>query len=209
MGQRRGRGGRPKLREADPGEKITISVRITQEMKQRLEEVADASGRSQSQEAELRLVRSLDRQDLLPEVLTLAFGREAAGLLMMLGLVMNVAGEGQHVGSDEELEGKPWTDNPVAFGNVIYAALALLEAAKPKGDDSGPTYGVNIAEAMLKSLRRHHGRHADWFARHSRAVDEIRSILGPIATRMVEARKAAGWVLGLANRLDLMEKKKP
>src|SRR5262245_15601387 len=65
MIQRRGHGGRPKTREADPGEKITISVRITQEMKQRLEETAAATGRSQSQEVELRLDRSFDREDLL------------------------------------------------------------------------------------------------------------------------------------------------
>jgi hypothetical protein len=42
-------------------------------MKQRLEETAAATGRSQSQEVELRLDRSFDREDLLPDVLSLAF----------------------------------------------------------------------------------------------------------------------------------------
>jgi predicted transcriptional regulator len=60
-------------------------LRVTPELKQRLDAAAEASGRSQSQEAEFRLERSFDRTDLLAEVLTLAYGEEAAALLREAG----------------------------------------------------------------------------------------------------------------------------
>jgi DNA end-binding protein Ku len=59
--------GRPR-QDAEPGERAQLSFRVTAELKRRLDAAADESGRSQSQEAEFRLERSFDRQDLLSEV---------------------------------------------------------------------------------------------------------------------------------------------
>src|SRR5262245_46593766 len=89
---RKGFGGRPRKHESEAGEKLHLGIRVTPEMKQRLEAVAAANGRSQSQEAEIRLQRTFDRQDLLVEVLTVGFGKELAGILMMLGVAMLWAG---------------------------------------------------------------------------------------------------------------------
>ncbi len=55
------RGGRPK-RQPKPGERVQLSLRVTPELKAELDEAANQSGRSQSQEAELRLERSFERQ---------------------------------------------------------------------------------------------------------------------------------------------------
>lgn len=56
--------GRPRT-EPEDGERIQLSFRITPELKRHLADAADANGRSQSQEAELRLQKSfwLDEAD--------------------------------------------------------------------------------------------------------------------------------------------------
>ena len=64
------------------GERFQLGIRVTPDLKRRLDAAAEAGGRSQSQEAEFRLERSFDHEDLLPEALTLAYGRKLAGMLM-------------------------------------------------------------------------------------------------------------------------------
>ena len=51
--------GRP-TKTPKPGERVQLGLRVTPEMKKRLEKAAIKNGRSISQEAELRLERSLD-----------------------------------------------------------------------------------------------------------------------------------------------------
>src|SRR5262245_11105623 len=65
--------GRPVV-EAAPGQRAGLSLRVTPELKQQLEETALKKGRSLSQEAEFRLERSFEHEGLLREVLTLACG---------------------------------------------------------------------------------------------------------------------------------------
>jgi integrase len=64
---------------------VWLRLKITSVMRTRLDHAARASGRTLRQEAEVRIERSFDRQDLLPEVLRLAYGKRAANLLMRLG----------------------------------------------------------------------------------------------------------------------------
>jgi hypothetical protein len=80
--------GAPPKRDPKPGERFQIGVRVTPELKRRLDAAAEQSGRSQSQEAELRLERSFDRTDLLTEVMTLAYGKDIATDLMRIGAEM-------------------------------------------------------------------------------------------------------------------------
>jgi len=80
--------GAPPKRDPEPGERFQLGVRVTAELKRKLDAAAEQSGRSQSQEAELRLEHTFDRQDLLSEVLTLAYGKEIAADLMWLGETM-------------------------------------------------------------------------------------------------------------------------
>ena len=56
---------RPKRGRGRPtvGERVPLGLRVTPEMKRRLDAAAKESGRSQSQEAEIRLERSFDRDD--------------------------------------------------------------------------------------------------------------------------------------------------
>jgi hypothetical protein len=73
--------GRP-TRPPKPGERVTLGLRVTAELKNRIEGAANEKGRSLSQEAEFRLERSFDREELLPEVLTLAYGKALANVFI-------------------------------------------------------------------------------------------------------------------------------
>jgi TraY domain len=76
--------GRPVV-EAAPGVRAGLSLRVTAELKTQLEGAAESNGRSLSQEAEFRLERTFANQDLLDDVLTLAYGDRLAKLLMTIG----------------------------------------------------------------------------------------------------------------------------
>jgi hypothetical protein len=96
-----------------------LSLRVTPELKRRLDAAAEHCGRSQSQEAEFRIERSFDRNDLLTEVLTLAYGsKEIAGVLMMFGLVL------AEVRKHSELH-----EVRHHIGGTEYDALHLLKSA--------------------------------------------------------------------------------
>ena len=58
------RRGRPFV-PATPGERTALSLRVTAETKQKLEAVALESGRSISQEAEIRIEQSFEREWIL------------------------------------------------------------------------------------------------------------------------------------------------
>jgi hypothetical protein len=73
--------GRP-TKPPTPGERVPLSLRVTAEIRERLEKAAVEKGRSLSQEAELRIERSFDREELLPEVLRLAYGKSVADVLV-------------------------------------------------------------------------------------------------------------------------------
>jgi len=56
--------GRPR-KEPERGERVQLSFRVTPELKSRLDAAATKCGRSQSQEAELRLEKSFWLDDLI------------------------------------------------------------------------------------------------------------------------------------------------
>lgn len=178
-------GGRRK-RDPETGERVHLGIRVTPEMKQRLERTASLNGRSQSQEAEIRIERSFDREDLLPEVLTLAYGREVAGILMMLGVVMTEAGYLSHA-MDAVHPAELWTDDPGAFDLAIQAATALLDAARPLGRAaSNSRLGLQCAFEMINALRGKPMQRKR-YTRYARSAYTIRPLLGPIAARMTKA----------------------
>ena len=170
-----------------PGERMSLGLKVTAEIKSRLDRAAHESGRTQSQEAELRIARTFERQDLLPEVLTLAYGREAAGLLMMFGLIMRKVGNEYHMGSGAADDGSRWTDNAVALGNVAHATLALLDAAKPSDRSVNPDTGLRCALQLLSAVAKPNRK--GWFTADHQLTETIRSLLGPTMDRMIKAAK--------------------
>ena len=61
-----------------------LNMRTTKSIRDRLESAANDSGRSLAQEVEYRLERSFETQELLPEILTLSYGKRLAELLLKI-----------------------------------------------------------------------------------------------------------------------------
>lgn len=78
------RAGNERRKTPRVGKRYPLNLRTTFDIRAKLESAAVASGRSLAQEVEYRLERSFERQDLLQEVLTLAFGDEIAEMLIDL-----------------------------------------------------------------------------------------------------------------------------
>jgi TraY domain len=185
---RRGRG-RPTV-----GKRMSLGLRVTPEMKRKLDVAAEKSGRSQSQEAELRLERSFDRNDLLGEVLSLAFGERLAGLLILTGLAMASAAAIAPVGQGQrELRrDDDWLSDPAAYGAAVFAASRLLDSARPAGDGattSGYDSACRIVEALIDALN---GKNAESVLGRGIRVDAIIRLIGPIATRMNQSEMRDG-----------------
>jgi hypothetical protein len=128
--KQKNRGGRPRKAPIKQGEKVQIGVRVSPAMQARLSDAAQDSGRSLTQEAEMRLEHSFDRQDLLSEVLVTAFGRRPAGLLLMMARAFADAGTvaGRLV-DPTATEVKDWTESKWA---VQQAMIALNKAVEWK-----------------------------------------------------------------------------
>ena len=127
-----------------PGKRVSLGLKVTSDIKKRLDDAARASGRTQSQEAEARLERSFDRQELLPQVLGLTYGRQLAAMLLMLGDAMKATGEiasASAVRPSALLEGtQKWFDIPYAYDQAVRAANTILEALRPAGDPQSPKH---------------------------------------------------------------------
>jgi hypothetical protein len=179
-------------------------------LKQKLDAAALVSGRSQSQEAEFRIEHSFDRQDLLFDVLRIAYGgnKKIAGLMMTLGAVFLVAGEA--VASDskirERLKSRDWTSDPAVCDIAIEAAHTVLESFRPAGvvpwKDAG--VGVLTANTFIKTIRHDSGNPAAGQMR-----DVPREVLGSrlqkIAARLEQpveqqAQLETGLMLALRRR---------
>ncbi|MBB5045942.1 hypothetical protein HNR60_000677 [Rhodopseudomonas rhenobacensis] len=64
-----------------PSDIVQLKLRFSERLRRRLEKAADESGDSMNAEIIRRIERSFEKQDLLTEVLTLAYGPQMAGLL--------------------------------------------------------------------------------------------------------------------------------
>jgi hypothetical protein len=175
-----------------------LGLRVTPEMKQRLDAAAQQSGRSQSQEAEFRLERSFERQDLLPELLTAACGsKEVAGLVLLLAHVLQDAGFLRYLAERDWhavlAEGRgAWITDFAAYTQAAEAVAHVLEALRPE-TTAGTSYspsnvGKVIAEqrlATLHALKNTCGSSDD--APDPRFLGfamMVADLLGPIVTRI-------------------------
>lgn len=122
--------GRPPL----PGERVPLGLRVTKEAKRRLDQAATASGRSQSQEAELRLEHTFNDEKSVLDVLDLAYGRRWTGLLLALARVGQLTGTRGVFVSQWNGEGcEDWFADPYAYDQMVKAVNFMLEAFRPDG----------------------------------------------------------------------------
>lgn len=160
-----------------------------------------ASGRSQAQEIEMRLERSFDRQDLLSDALTLAYGPQLAGILMIVAGVMNHAGRAaaHWAIANRKHPGLPlkdidaWFEHSFAYNQALEGAVAVLMWARPVRKPDAPSralvsdhLGVTIASNVLRALEGDVDE--EQIPEFSRDLDKIRSLLRPILALRKQTR---------------------
>ena len=136
--------GRP-VKPAAPGSRVPLGLRVTADVKSRLDGAAEASGRSQSQEAELRLERSFHEDDAQARVIEMLGGPEIFRLLTIIGGAMSKAGRTAALLARH----KPiqdWASHPYAYDQAMKAAVAVLEGLRPPGEIREPE--LNAAEIV-------------------------------------------------------------
>ena len=188
--------GRP-TKQPKAGERMSLGLKVTADIKQRIDEAARNSGRTQSQEAELRLEHSFRQEDLLSETLALAYDPRLAGLLMMMGRAMHDAGHTAGFLSTFRAQGAyNWTEDSYAFDQAVQAAMRILEAAKPAGSPTIPeivpsnfpeaaVLGVGFANSVIDAVN---GRGGTASLKEEGFV--IRGLLGPVAKRIKQGKTA-------------------
>jgi hypothetical protein len=114
-----------------------LSFRLTPESKARIDKAAAASGRSISQEVELRLDLSFRDIDAFDRAIEVGHGRQIAGLLMLFGRVMrDVGAHAAHL-STGTIDSN-WLTDPFAFDQVAKGIATALEAFRPAGEARAP-----------------------------------------------------------------------
>jgi TraY domain len=157
--QQRGRTRRPEARR--PGERTTLNMRIASDLWHDLDSAARRTGRSLSQEAELRLAQSFQRERILDQALELAYGRRLAGILLWIAKEMSRAGRAcafTSGGSYEAME--DWPSDPYAYDQAVQAATYVFEQYRPEGD---PT--------TLRTARPAEPAHPDFFNRGAKGAE--------------------------------------
>jgi hypothetical protein len=131
--------GRPRKRQPKPGERVSLGLRVTPHLKAALDDAAAGSGRSQSQEAELRLERSFYNQTLTAEVMALRYGTALAGLALTVCELMKATGQHAAFEATATLQGmERWWENPYAYDQALQSVTAMLEAFRPAGEPELP-----------------------------------------------------------------------
>jgi len=136
MSEKKRRPGRPRTRTDEPPGDY-VGFRAPRALKAQLSAAASASGRSLSTEAQFRLERSFQNEELLPQILDLAYGPEASGLIMALGECIKDSGPYIATFSGEDL-GQParWMASPWAFRQMKAAIQIILEDLEPIGTEN-------------------------------------------------------------------------
>jgi hypothetical protein len=128
-----------------------MSLRVTPDMKERLERAAVNTGRSLSQEAELRLERTFRDDDLLSQLMGAAYGEKLAAVLMIIGETMSAVGPTvAHVETQTPEGAENWLKSPVAFDQASKAAQAVLGALAPTGPTAPRSPKLSIADGYAK-----------------------------------------------------------
>jgi hypothetical protein len=126
------RRGRPSLPKGE-GKRHAIGLRATADLRRKLEEGARQSGRSLSQEAELRLENSFRDDDRITE----SFGGDLTFKIMRaLAAVVPVM---------NSLRGADWLSDPVVFDDVVRQWGLALSKLRPQ---KFPSTGVGAGSVM-------------------------------------------------------------
>ncbi len=143
------RAGRPTTPPKE-GEKATLGIRASADLKRKLNAAANVNGRSLSQEAEFRLETSFRDADNLDQAMVLAYGPRLAVLLAAIGRAMNETGRLAKFPTD-------WMSVPALFNEAVGAADEVVESFRPADDGDAaardsPLRGIAIGRAVARAI---------------------------------------------------------
>jgi len=149
--------GRPRAARK-PGERSTLSLRITAELFARLDEAAKKKGRPLSQECEMMLEHAQRDVRSLDAILALAYGPQLAVLVGEIAEVMRRAGAFAAFnvvrytkrGATDPLRcGDAWIRDAFCFDQAVQAAKTILEDWAPKitEGDRTPKWARDLRES--------------------------------------------------------------
>lgn len=189
---KRGRRGR----KTTEGVRVPLGLRVTPEMKEKLDAAARQSGRSQSQEAELRLEHSFRDENIFESVQDRVYGAQLSGLLTLIARAMRDIGGslGQYKDGKWEFRSdsiEDWLSNPFAYDQAVKGVNAILEAVRPEGEPIAPTFENPLFTAAIADAGRTY-THPLLEAVRDPAVggglgqwaESVRARLGPVASRI-------------------------
>jgi hypothetical protein len=144
--------GRPRLKPAERKSR-NLTFRSRGALRQKLEDATRKSGRSVSEEIERRLEYSFRDEDVLASAADLAYGREIAALVDILGRVLD------SIDIHATLAGPPkrLLHSPFWFDQATAAVCAILDRFRPSSEiDEAPKgfekkVGAMVAQAFLQS----------------------------------------------------------
>jgi hypothetical protein len=173
-------------------------------MKAKLDYAAELSGRSQSQEFELRLEQSFRDQQLIEDsVLEMVYGRQLAGMLLMIG---HAAHSAIRAATYDEAAiafcDADWLTDPFAFEQFATAVMTVVDGIRPPRDEesseeietrigriSGQTIlnGVKDPEFSKLSSRAKSALHPQYLQRSRR----LHALIGDQAASNISAEHTA------------------
>jgi TraY domain len=138
--------------------RIAMSMRISPKTREKIEAEAAKSGRSLTQEIELRLEQGFRDEDRAPLFHDVVYGPQAAAFLGIIGRTLReVTSMARHYGEGSARTGD-WISDPQAFGMVEGAIGEILDRLRPPGDsppmailgvtDVGPSFARGILRGV-------------------------------------------------------------
>ncbi len=137
MKSKQKKAGRPHL-PPEKGKRQTIGLRVTSELKDRLLRKAAKTGRSLSQEAELRLERSFEEEKKRYEIFG---GEDRYTLMQWLAMTITLA---------EGTTGKHWKSDRETYLIALHAMDSILGRAIP--EKHSPLKDVESPDEVAKKL---------------------------------------------------------
>jgi hypothetical protein len=171
---------------------VDLKVRMKEPLRARLASAAASRGGSMNAEAIARLEDSFRAEDLLPQILDLAYGPAAAGLLMLLGRSIRHASLVATLMAERPPEdAEKWIRDPWTYGQIEELVKEILQELRPRGDKNPPKTKfdyLQLQDALpMSDIGRRCAKSAVRLARHPNPEDFLESSMGPVRQRLGDA----------------------
>jgi hypothetical protein len=129
--------GRPP-KAAAPGQRVSLGLKVTADIKQRLDEEARRTGRTQSQQAELMIERSFTEQAALG-------GPDMQRLAYLMVTAFATAGQGSAAGKPD------WINDRDAYRAGVIGVVDALMIGLPNSTPEDVDFIIKSLDARLRS----------------------------------------------------------